>query len=392
MIRVSFKQMVKKVAIVSFFISSNLGDVLLSRQITNTLEDLEIIKIDFPTGKLVFDTLGTNDKSTKKTKTKLPRLIATIYGFCYMLKNKRAFINKLVKELSAVDAIILGGGNMIMDLSIIPEYSYLAFLYTEIAKKLNIPVFSFAVGVGPFRTGLQKKYAKKALQRCKINFVRDEQSYEMCKKMGLSVDVCGDPAFSYLPTLMVNKSLQKRIAICIADYMCVKNSISRQDYVNRWIEIIRALNKKFPNHIISLFSSEARDYAVINEVYQRLDKGDNVEVVNTTGIDDIVDLYSTTSVLLAMRMHSIIISILSEVPSIGLSWQPKIDSLFEMSGRTQYLFDITSFQDNTISEVVCKCAELQNPSPEDIEMQRSFVISQKESFFNSTQKIHDAIF
>lgn len=49
-------------------------------------------------------------------------------------------------------------------------------------------------------------------------------------------------------------------------------------------------------------------------------------------------------------MHSMILALTQYVPIIGLSWQKKVDSLFQMIGMEDYVYDIKDVDSDTIIE------------------------------------------
>ena len=71
----------------------------------------------------------------------------------------------------------------------------------------------------------------------------------------------------------------------------------------------------------------------------------SVEYINSE--EDIMRLYSETDVVLASRMHSMIISLIMRIPVVGLSWQSKVDGLAKIMGMQDKVFKINEAEMRT---------------------------------------------
>lgn len=356
--------------------------------LSDSLSKFNIVRIDFPTSTRVGENAVSAMSNIKvpsgsKEHAKLYTVLSLRYKYLRRLLNKKKFEEKVKKLLYKVDGIVIGGGNMVMDMDWCPTYTYLFYEYTKIAKQLNIPIFASSVGVGPFHTELQKRYAKKGFLNCRMISVRDNNSKKLCDIMGVDATVCGDPAFLYKPTL--NTLPKDGIGICLIKYECVNSFMSYNQYMFFCKKLIDGLKKTFPNEKITIFSSEKTDYSVINTLYKHYVSDKNVTVLQISSFDEIFTLYSSQKLIISFRMHAVIMGMLSGVPVIGLEWQSKVRSLFEMSGLEENVFNIS---DDMVKDKIIKQAHvIQNASVFNSRKQAQFIDLQKKSFQDYIERV-----
>src|SRR5699024_2563931 len=65
---------------------------------------------------------------------------------------------------------------------------------------------------------------------------------------------------------------------------------------------------------------------------------DRVEYCYISAPSELLELYGTLKILIGTRMHSMIIALTQRIPIIGISWQQKVDSLFEICNDSNSVF------------------------------------------------------
>jgi len=79
---------------------------------------------------------------------------------------------------------------------------------------------------------------------------------------------------------------------------------------------------------------------------------------NVHGMEDLLRVYSKTKVVIGSRMHSMIIAMTQGIPVIGLCWQAKIKSLFDMLEINEFLFEIEKFEPSDICDIIANEASV----------------------------------
>lgn len=105
------------------------------------------------------------------------------------------------EALRSADLVIFGGGQEIQD------HPSLAFLLSGLlkimfARRARVPVFCYAIGVGPLGTSLGRLLSRRVLQRVSHITVRDVESRRILHALGLTradIRVTADPAVALEP-------------------------------------------------------------------------------------------------------------------------------------------------------------------------------------------------
>ncbi|MBA4310809.1 MAG: hypothetical protein C0425_10820 [Chlorobiaceae bacterium] len=362
----------KKVIIVSFFKSDNLGDLKIANEITKLVENRELkyVKYDFlEVEKLSGEFDLYEEKSSEillrngRIKKILKEIFSKIISKKYLMTKKQNF-KKFEEELKNVDGVIIGGGNMFMDIS--PVWPMLINEYVKLAKKQNKKVVVTSVGVGPVKYKYNQKIIRSIVKKTDYFSVRDEKSLEeityIIKDQNMKIKTTRDPVFM----LAKNSSyanFSNVVGVSVLGHTCFDNEELFDTYIKQILQLISSLSGKE----IVLFSTEKSDYPTIKAVSKKLKKEYSIEVsiVNIKELKDLKELYSKCEFLIGGRMHAMIFAHTQNIPHFGFDWQRKIKGygkstetlIFEISkNKTEMkkILDHISFLINFRAEQVNK--------------------------------------
>ncbi|KGI86326.1 hypothetical protein JY98_08820 [Exiguobacterium mexicanum] len=349
-----------KVTFISFMGSKNLGDLLIVNQLEKKLlYDCSIERYDFNLRKYV-----SNDNQIQleypyienMKKRKLKQFYndnlrkKTFLDLLHTLRVKKQIDfnvgnSDFELDIQNSDFVLVGGGNAIFDLTPHSDSAYKFKKIIDIAKKYNKKVFVTSIGIGPFQNEKQLKNTREILSQAYKVTLRDEKSYQYIK------DISNKPVLSIDPVFLMDENQiqdskvadeKLTIGICIIDLLLnkVEEGINKE-YLSNLQKTIKKLSN---NYQIILFSTEHKDYAAVDFVYEQLKSDHAIKKVELKNFDDINELYRTIDFLIGARMHSLIIAAAKGVPFVGLSWQDKVDQMFKMIESTNDVFDINSLK------------------------------------------------
>lgn len=361
----------KKIAIISFFESRNIGDILIGRQLCSLFgKYAECVCIDFsatevyaPSGQAVCLAEEEGTSSILKKKLRKNEMLWELLVQIRMRIMLKIRYKKLKPILNECDMIILAGGNMIMDLNCFPAYTYKTYYGIKTAVKSGKKNAVLFVGAGPFKNKRQRNFAGKIAELTDYISVRDELSKKLMdticpKKM---INIWNDPVFTM--DSPIKKYNQNK---CIGVSIFFGTDLSRYETVrNAYRDIIQKLRKKFPEYRIKLFSSEIGDFKQVTEVYGMIND-DGVTIASAATADELFNIYSELDIVLAARMHSMIIGLVCGKPVIGFSWQEKVDGLMKLMDMQDRNFKMSEMEDN-IGNIVGKAEEIINNMQENVE-------------------------
>lgn len=380
------------VVLVSFFNTSNLGDRLISKSLIESVSkyDKNIIPIDFSGNnnfKLQTDIrTEENQVNNEKNSTLVKDFIISGIDRIGLggLLSKRAhenskFRNKLYEEeILNADTLIIGGGNMIFDLSSNYMWSGIFGYYVNFAKSNNKKIFAISLGIGPFSNNYQYSYATQSLAQCDYVTFRDFNSLNLFEAMQPSyrnVGVVPDPVFfleqSKNETMQSDKG---KIGINIINSSLFNKELDYKKIINGYTKLIEEIILKTGKQVI-IFNTEQHDFTACEDVYKLLNQKANCELLEVSNLDDLFAIYQQIDLLVGTRMHSLITAFSQHIPIIGLSWQQKVNSMFNVIEKEDAVFDLVNIN-NEIDTIVEKVSEI-------------LLFTDKKSYFNVFSKLHD---
>lgn len=258
-------------------------------------------------------------------------------------------ITGALRTLPGADLFISGGGSLIQDVtSARSALYYLGVL--GLATVLARATVVYAQGIGPLRRGWVRALARRILARTTLITVRDEDSVGVLKDLGIvrPVHLVADPAFVLVPT--PSGQIQDVIGSHHAPRIGVAPRSWRDDaFVDALVEGLRAARRRLgETEFIVLALHPDRDLALCTRVAQ--DVGGRV----LAGLPprDLMAVVGTMDLLVGVRLHALIASVLMGVPPIGLSYDPKVDGFLRRIGLGR-LLPLAGLRSDDLCDAVC---------------------------------------
>lgn len=329
------------ITFVSFFNTSNIGDKLLSNSLKVKIENYDKVSVFDFQGNNSFDEsidiqgkeikIKNNDNKKLKFIESMSKLkLGWLFSFI-SLKRSNFSNQEFEKSIQNSHALVIGGGNMIFDLLPYGMWSKTFGYYVNYAKRMNKPVFAMSIGIGPFQNNVQYKYAIDSLSKCDYITFRDYKSYSLFKKMAPDYEkawVVPDPVFS-LPYQLNEQTTELTIGVNVIDSEVPEKKINSQRLIENYVELIEKVILELKCKVI-IYNTEASDFDTCKLVYEKIHFKDNVELIMIEGKEDLIETYSKLSLVIGTRMHSMITAYSQKIPIVGLSWQQKVDAMFEL--------------------------------------------------------------
>ncbi len=258
----------------------------------------------------------------------------------------RISICALRKLFKTSNVLLSGGGSLIQDeTSSKSLWYYLAII--AFAKRCGMKVMQIASGIGP----VTKKYNRRLTSRVlnanvdKIT-LREEKSLSELGSMGvcLNAEVTADPAISLVG---VSKERVDELflenSIPNGDYICValrKWKHALPDFEDNMAKALDYTSEKYGKNIVFVPMQYPADLEIANSISKKMTK--KGYVINTQiTIKEAIGVIGASSLVIAMRLHSLVYAVSSGVGIIAIKYDPKIDGFMEYF-RQSYIADVTS--------------------------------------------------
>lgn len=305
---------------------------------------------------------NTGDEAILKSmvgafKEKIPQVKITVLSCnpfltsqTYQVKaiNRLHLIN-IMRCLRDTNLFISGGGGLLQD-STGKGWSILYYLGLILAAKIvKVPVMIYAQGIGPVNKQANKKLMKWILNKVDLITVRDNSSKELLENLGVvqpSIHVNSDPVFllkkkNFNQTINSHPYIQKLIdsgnrpliGVSVREYKGYGKDLKKifaqtADYL---IENHKAKIIFFP------FKFD-EDVHISEEILSLMKNRAEVLKIKLEP-EELLSVLSRLSLMVGVRLHSIIFSSMANIPFIAFNYDPKVKYFVENLGLSELLLE-----------------------------------------------------
>ena len=306
---------------------------------------------------------NTGDEAILKSmvgafKEKIPQIKITVLSQSplqtsqtYQVKaiNRLHLIN-IMRSLRDTNLFISGGGGLLQD-STGKGWSILYYLgLILVAKTVKVPVMIYAQGIGPVNKQINKKLMKWILNKVDLITVRDKPSKELLENLGVvkpSIYVNSDPVFLLkkknikniidrypLIQQLINSDNRPLIGVSVREYK--GNGL---DSKSIFAQAADYLVENYQAKIIFLPFKFDEDVYSSEEILSLMKNKAEVLKIKLEP-EELLSVLSRLSLLVGVRLHSIIFSSIANIPFVAFNYDPKVKYFVEDLGLSELLLEI----------------------------------------------------
>lgn len=284
--------------------------------------------------------------------------------------------------MRSVDLLVVAGSGQLLDQWSGPwGHPYAIYKWSLLARLTGTRVAFLSVGAGPLRGRLARYFISNAVEHADYISLRDEGSIEVLRAAGVTreLHVCPDMGFGFSSHRPVGTASTpsastaaggrnetgtqarpggsgERIVVGLnamahahPDYWGRGDLTRYERYREKLSAVIRGLMED--GCTVRLFSSHAvADTLIADDLISaawasnpalagRLDRR------RLTEVDELAEFIRGCDAVIGARYHSIIVPMLTGVPTIGIAYHPKTVGVMQMAGQSEYCFpDIDTFE------------------------------------------------
>jgi polysaccharide pyruvyl transferase WcaK-like protein len=262
-------------------------------------------------------------------------------------------MNKL-RTFARIKHIVYNGGDLWVELygDRFPRQSlYKMVIVNLLARLCGKKVFYMGCGIGKL-TGYSLWLARLSARLANAIVVREQRS----------ADVLALPHVQVLPDLVTNldiapvtkSSIGKPFTIGISLLYHLPNP---EQNFPRLVKILTAIIDAMPQDSVRVVlfpmlasPHETHDDVWASEQLQAALPGRQVTIFAGREVDEYVAALRDVDVLVGARLHANIIALLAGVPSIGISYRPKVAQFFAMYGLADYCLELDTLSADQLLE------------------------------------------
>lgn len=245
-----------------------------------------------------------------------PEKTSNLYGV------KSCGMFRFLYPIITSDVLISGGGSLLQDITSLRSLLYyLIVIMTAIIFGKKVIVF--AQGFSKFRTKIGEILTESILKMCYKVSVRDKQSQDYLKTLGIDAELATDPVFGMeVPVIKEHKG----VGVQLRDCRGLGNEFL--------IPLAEEIAEKFKGHEIKLFSFQDNiDLPIIEKFAEFLtSNGAMVKIYKNMSVPEVICEVSILEYFISMRFHGCLIAAKSGVKTLGIKYDKKVQILSENVG------------------------------------------------------------
>ena len=304
--------------------------------------ELERFNIDISVNEVVIDKLNN-----------YTGVFSSVLNFYKRIKRKLfnesiLDLPKSAKTINNADILILGGGNLIMDLY--PRWPFMFRQICDLAIKSNTKYYILGVGAGPIDTNHGLTVFEKYLKKAEMVLFRDLESKEYCERkinfknaslipdlaLGLNIEPSHDVS---------NKSILINVASVYGELWPVKNAAMFDKYIKGMVKLTFLIHDYYDfNELIIFNSNSPTDQQGMDSFSSLLQKNkfkNKIKVITgEKSVFELVKLGETATYAITTRLHAGIMVYKGGSKIIGVGYQPKVKDILEGSGISEAVIDL----------------------------------------------------
>lgn len=287
----------------------------------------------------------------------------------------------IYKEIKKCDLLISGGGSLLQDVTSNKTVPYYLFII-KIAQLYKKDIVFYSQGYGPVNKKHNKYLIKRVLNKVDHIFVRDRNSKKALLDIGIKtppIIVAADPVLGMVADrqadisarelIKKHGSKRKRVGIYLRPW---KND----QLLIKKINTLAAMLDKMGFDIFLIPMQDPDDVEFLKKIAP--DKLPIHKVTDKLSIDEVFSLTGQMDMVIGMRLHALIMATAQGVPTVGLSYDPKVDDFMDMIGNN-YCFDVNEFDPKDIINSIKKQLE-------QIDIVEQDIIAKKEQLIEEAYK------
>ena len=235
------------------------------------------------------------------------------------------------RALRRCDALLSGGGSLLQDRTSTRSLLYY-LMVIRWAKKLGKPVMLYANGIGPVTKPENRKKVKQTVELANVVTLRDRASAQELRDMGVKhpeLHITADPVFNLVPAgadrghdLLVKAGLpegRKFAAVSVRDWPAARQ------FPQQAARLCDHLHRTYGMETVFLLMQPAADRETTEQVRRAMESLSYLLDVPATP-SELMAVLGQAELCVAMRLHTLIFAARMAVPTVGLVYDPKVDS------------------------------------------------------------------
>jgi len=252
----------------------------------------------------------------------------------------------LLRAIARTDVFLSGGGSLLQDVtSAHGIFYYLGVV--RLAQMLGKPTMFIAQGIGPLRLPRSRRLVASVANRLNAVTVRDSDSAALLREIGVTkptVEVTADPAL----LLGLDCPAPRGVG---AFGVALRGWPGQEGLAG---QVAEACGQSLRGNRALLFPMQPQSDKSVGEQFAAKWHQENEAVMSSPeiGLPALLANIASCEMMIGMRLHALIIAAACGIPSVALSYDPKVAAFMQSSGQGDAVVDLTKPDPNTLTALI----------------------------------------
>lgn len=250
--------------------------------------------------------------------------------------------------LRRADLLVAAGGGQLDDIWGGPwGHPYALARWAWLSRRARVPFVMLSVGVGKASDRVTRAFLRYAVRSSDYCSLRDEGSRALTAELADGTELCvvpdlafglhkadGEPPPGAPPTIGVSP-------------MAFRHHRWPEPDTKRYRSLIELFVRIVTDRVergerVRLFTTDRFDEAAVDDVLNRLDERTREQCtrMQVTTVSELLDFYARVDLVVATRLHGVLMSLVAERPPVALSYERKVRAVMEDAGMSEYCLEV----------------------------------------------------
>jgi len=319
-----------KILISGNYGAGNLGDEIILKGLINSLNK------EYQNPEITV--LSANPKETEKIhKVKAELMFPS--GIRSFIKGIKKGDSSSKIALKNCDKFVIGGGGLFGGPESKGNFIWINQLLRAYFYKKPISIYGQSIGSN--LNWIYKLLIKKIFNKAEKIIVRDKQSKIRLKKIGINKKILLKKDLAFKANIKnIYQKKEKNLTLALRQMKL------NEKFKNEIAKIINKLIKEnWTINIINFQKGANKDDKLAKEILEKIEEKEKINYIGSNyTIEEAIKLIGESYIVLAMRLHSIILSILTETEFLAINYNEKVEDFLKTEEKTKYLIKINELK------------------------------------------------
>jgi len=282
----------------------------------------------------------------------------------------------LLREIRRADLVLSGGGSLLQDVtSAHGIFYYLGVI--RMAQILGRKTMFIAQGIGPLRLARSRRLVRSVANRLNAVTVRDPDSADLLREIGVTrppIEVTADPALLLrmappAPATVDGGGAGEGFYLAVSGSPIIGGGGASSFGValRPWqgqegvaAHVADACASVLGGRCALLLPMQAGSDKPVAEQFARQwhqgsQAGNRVTLCSLEkGLTPLLANIASCDLMIGMRLHALILAAAAGVPSVALSYDPKVDAFMQGSGQGDAVYDLARSDPDTLPSLLTR--------------------------------------